>query len=140
MDEMEGGGLHWCEFTVADVQSASSALEHPCTAVVSLCASPSQSQEVDTAFPLHKPTELLLLLQHAISIDIAPCADVCHALEKPTLGNGEPQSAVLAPLLFIMPVKKEQFRGCDPAAPGVLGYRYMHWDPRATQVEEKLNN
>lgn len=45
-----------------------------------------------------------------ISIDIAPCADICHAPEKPTPGNGEPQSAVLAPLSFIMPVKKSSFR------------------------------
>lgn len=87
------------------------------TAVASLCASPSQSQEVDTA--LLSPERTELRWRHVISIDIAPCAGVCHAAEEPTSGNGGPPSDVLAPLSFIMPVKKKSsFEGCDSACSG----------------------
>lgn len=96
--EVGSGGLHWREFTADDVQSAPSALEHACTAVVSVCASPCQSREGDTALPLHWSTELPRR-RHAITIDIAPRADVCHAPKKPTPGNGEPPRALHSHLL-----------------------------------------
>lgn len=98
MDGSGFEGLHWREFTADDVQSAPPALEHACTAVVSVCASPCQSREGDTALPLHWPTELPRR-RHAITIDIAPRADVCHAPKKPTPGNGEPPHALHSHLL-----------------------------------------
>lgn len=101
MDGSGFGGLHWREFTADDVQSAPPALEHACTAVVSVCVSPCQSREGDTALPLHRPTELPRR-RHAITIDIAPRADVCHAPKKPT--PWKRGSAACAPLSFIMPV------------------------------------
>lgn len=101
MDGSGFGGLHWREFTADDVQSAPPALEHACTAVVSVCVSPCQSREGETALPLHRPTELPRR-RHAITIDIAPRADVCHAPKKPT--PWKRGAAACAPLSFIMPV------------------------------------
>lgn len=95
---------------------------------------PSQSQEVDAALPLHKPTELQR--RHTISIDIAPRAGVCHAQEE----RGAAERCARSNPIHYSSEEGAVLGAVIPVTLGVLGCRYELEDPRANQVEEKLNN